>query len=60
MLKEANGKGLSAEQEAGRLKSLSMQAMREAVKNHERSMRAFQIAAMLASEAQAVLEEGRM
>ena len=60
MLKEANGKGLSAEQEADRLKSLSMQAMKEAVQNHEHSVRAFQIAAMLASEAQAVLNEGML
>lgn len=60
MLKEANGEGLSAEQEADRLKSLSMQAMKEAVQNHEHSVRAFQIAAMLASEAQAVLNEGML
>lgn len=60
MLKYANGEGLSAEREAERLKSLSMQAMEEAAKSHEHSVRAFQIAAMLASEAQAVMEERRL
>lgn len=58
MLKHANGKGLSAEQEAERLKALSMQAMREAGQSHENSVKAFQIAAMLASEAAAVQAEG--
>ena len=60
MLKEANGEGLSAAQEADRLKALSMQAMKEAVQNHENSVRAFQIAAMLASEAAAVQAEGAL